>query len=108
LLCVSGACLDAGACESLRELIPLRLFDLVTTAARSLGIGTALVRLIDDDQVPLLLPYPLAHIILLGIVERDDDLGLALPEIQKLLLVVPGVNNLKALAEKPQEYSSCH
>jgi hypothetical protein len=39
----------------------------------------------------VLLPYPLAHIWLLGVVDRADVLGLPLPQVDELLLVVPGV-----------------
>ena len=78
-------------------------FDFVTAAGRSLGVRTALVGLVDDDQVPALLPDALPYFLLLCVVDRRDDLGLALPEIEKLLLVVRGVDDLERLAEEAQQ-----
>lgn len=59
--------------------------------------------LVDDDQVPARLPDALPHAVLLGVVDRGDDLGLALPEVEKLLLVVPGMDDLERLAEEPEK-----
>ena len=55
--------------------------------------------LIDDDQIPVLLPDALADFVLLGVVQRGDDLGAPLPGIDKLLLVNGGKDDVERLAE---------
>src|SRR5215510_2913693 len=90
-------------CQPLSELVAPGLLDLVTPAARALGVGAALVGLVDDHEIPALLPDALPHVFLLGIVKRRDDVRLALPEVQQLLLVVAGMNDLEALAEESQK-----
>ena len=55
--------------QALGELISLRAFDFVLASGRALRVGAALVGFVDDDEVPPLLPYALADIILLGVVD---------------------------------------
>jgi hypothetical protein len=57
------------AASFFREVAPLGLIDLVAAARRALRVGTALVRLINDHEVPTLLPDALPHIILFGVIE---------------------------------------
>ena len=85
------------------ELVPLRALDFVATAHRTLRVGAALVGLVDDDEVPSLLPHPLAHAILFGVVDGRDDLRFPLPQVQELLLIVRGVNDLERLVEEPEQ-----
>src|ERR1039458_3698703 len=82
------------------ELVTLGLIDLITPARRALRVGAALVRFINDDEVPTLLPDALPHIILFGVVEGGDHERFPLPEVDELLLVVAGMNDLKRLAEE--------
>ena len=89
--------------EPLGELVAFRALHLVAAAGRSLRVGAALVGFVDDDEIPALPPDPFPDVVLLGVVDRRDDLGLALPEIQKLLLVVRGVDDLERLAEEAQQ-----
>ena len=86
--------------EPLGELVALRALDIVAAAGRALRVRAALVGLVDDDQVPTLLPDALPHAVLLGVVDRGDDPGLALPEVEKLVLVVPGVQSILGLAAR--------
>src|ERR1039458_6290959 len=82
------------------ELVALGLIDLVTPARRALRVGAALVRFVNDDEVPTLLPDALSYIILFGVVEGGDYKRFPLPEVDELLLVVAGMNDLKRLAEE--------
>jgi len=89
--------------EPLGELVAPSLPDLVLSTARPLGVRAALVSLVDDHEVPSLLPDPLANVVLLGVVQGGDDLRLALPEVEELLLVVARVDDLEALAEEADQ-----
>ena len=59
---------------------------------------------VDDDEIPRLLPHPLANIVLFAVVDGCDYLPLPLPEVQKLLLVVRGVNDLERFVEEAQQF----
>ena len=59
--------------------------------------------LVNDDQIPTLLPDALAHVVLLGVVNRGDDLVGPLPGIGELLLVHRRENDVERLA-KPAEH----
>ena len=89
--------------EPFGELIPLRPLHFVAPAGRPLRVRAALVRLVDDDQVPVLAPDALADAVLLGVVDRGDHLRLALPQVEQLLLVVRGMDYLERLAEETQQ-----
>ena len=65
--------------EPFGELVALRALDLVAAAGGTFGVGAALVGLVDDDEVPMLLPYPLPDVVLLRVVDGGDDLCLPLP-----------------------------
>ena len=65
----------------------------------ALGVGAALVGLVDDDEVPSLLPDPLAHVVLLGVVHRGDDLVAAVPGVDELLLIDGREDDVERLAE---------
>src|ERR1035441_1593912 len=82
------------------ELVALGLIDLVTPARRALCVGAALVRFINDDQIPTLLPDALSYIILFGVVEGGNHQRFPLPEVDELLLVIAGMNDLERLAEE--------
>ena len=86
--------------EAVRSLIALGLLHLIAAAARTFRICAALVSLVDDDEVPSLLPYTFTHVVLLRIVVRADHLRLALQQVQKLLLIVAGMDDLKGLTKK--------
>src|SRR5690606_24911814 len=62
--------------ELLCELVPLRAVHLVAASRSALRVGAAFVSLVDDDEVPALLPDPLSDVVLLGVVYGGDDLGL--------------------------------
>ena len=55
--------------QTLGELITLRAFNFVLASRRALRVGAAFVRFVDDDEVPPLLPYALADIVLFGVVD---------------------------------------
>jgi len=59
--------------------------------------------LVYDEKVPSLLPYPLPHILLLGVVYRGNDLRRALPWIRQLMLIDGGKDDVEWLA-KPAEH----
>src|SRR5258708_5397603 len=82
------------------ELVALGLIDLVTPASRALCVGAAFVRLINDDEVPTLLPDSLSYIILFRVVKGCDHERFPLPEVDELLLVVARMNDLKRLAKE--------
>jgi hypothetical protein len=67
--------------EVFRQLISLCFLYLIGAAGRTLCVRAALVRFVDDDKVPPLIPNPLAHRILLGIVQRSDHLRSTLPRV---------------------------
>src|SRR5262249_17834185 len=75
----------------------------VTTAGGALRVGATLVRLVDDDEVPPLLPDALPHVLLLRVVEGGDHLCGALPRIDELLLVDCGEDDVEWLPEPTQE-----
>ena len=89
--------------EPLRELVSLRSLDLVPPCGRVLRVGAALVSLVEDDEVPPLLPDPFPYVVLLGVVDGRDDLGFPLPKIQELMLVVRRVDDLERLVEKAEQ-----
>ena len=89
--------------KPLRKLVPLGALDLVAPGGGALRVGAALVGFIDDDEVPPLLPDPFPDVVLLGVVDGRDHLGLPLPKIQKLMLVVGGVDDLERLVEKAEQ-----
>ena len=91
-------------CQVLGKLESLGLLDFVAAARVSLGVGAALVGLVDDDQVPLLLPDSLAHFIPLGVVHGRYDLGGPLPRVYELLLVHGREDDLELLAEPPLHF----
>ena len=90
--------------EMFGELVTLGLGDFIAASGRALGVGAALVRLVDDDQIPPLLPDALAHVVLFGIVKRGDDLVGTLPGIRKLLLVHRCENHIERLAEPAKHF----
>ena len=59
---------------------------------------------VDDDEIPPLLPNAFTDIVLLGVVDGCDDLGLPIPEIQKLLLVIRRMDDLKRFVEETQQF----
>src|SRR5271167_4054509 len=73
--------------QFLGELITLGLVNLVSASGGPFGVGTALVGLINNHEVPSLLPNALSYVLLLGVVNRSDHLVAALPGIRQLLLV---------------------
>ena len=68
--------------QALRELVALRAFHFVTAPGGSLGVGAALVGFVNDDEIPSLLPNPLPHRVLLGVVDGRDHLRFALPKVE--------------------------
>ena len=62
------------------------------------------MRFINDDQIPPLLPNALSYIILFSIIKRSDYERFPLPEIDELLLVVSGVNDLERLAKEAHQF----
>jgi hypothetical protein len=58
--------------QLLGELVALGFFGLGIAPRLGLRIGRALVRFVDDDQVPALLPDPLANVVLFGVVKRSE------------------------------------
>ena len=50
-----------------------------------------------------MLPDPFAHALLLGVVDGGNDLRLTLPQVQKLLLVVRGVDDLERFVEEAEQ-----
>lgn len=89
--------------EPLGQLVAPGLLHVVGSAGAALGIGGALVGLVHNHQVPALLPDPLAHVGLLGVVDGADDLRLPLPGVDQLVLVVGGVDDLEGLFEETVE-----
>src|SRR5258708_7499155 len=90
-------------CQALHQLVTARLLNLVASTRRTLGVSAALVRFIHDDEIPALLPNPLAYILLLRVVQRCDYLRCALPGVHELLLVNGGEDNLERFAKPPQQ-----
>src|SRR5437762_1521297 len=90
--------------ESLRELITLRLLGLVAASGRTLCVCAAFVSLIDDDEIPTLLPDALANIVLFGVVQRGNYLRGALPRIHELLLVHGREDDVEWFTEPPQKF----
>ena len=87
------------------EFVALGRVDLGVAADAARGrAGGALVGLVDDDEVPPLLPDTLAHVVLLGVVERGDDLGVSLPGVDELLLVDGGEDDVERLAEPAEQF----
>lgn len=62
--------------QPLGQLVAPGLFDIVGSAGAALGVGRAFVGLVNDNQVPALLPNPFAYFRLLGVVQRGNDLVL--------------------------------
>ncbi len=90
----------ALGCQLRRQFVPLGGDHLrFASGPAAAGSGGALVGLVDDDQVPVLLPDPLADVILLGVVEGGDDLVASLPGVRQLLLVDGREDDVERLAE---------
>jgi len=90
--------------EPFGKLVALGALDFVSAAGGTLRVGAALVRFVDDDEIPRLLPHSRADFVLFGVVDGCDDLPLPLPEVQKLLPVVRGVNDPERLVEEAQQF----
>ena len=90
--------------QPLGDLVSLGLFRFVAAPGTALGVGAALVRLVDDDEIPPLAPDPLAHIVLLGVVERGNDLRGAVPGIDELLLIDGREDDVERLAEPAEQF----
>ena len=90
--------------QPLGQLVALGLLDLVAAPGTALGVGAALVGLVDDDEVPALLPNALADIVLLGVVERGDDLRRALPGVDELLLVDGREDDVERFAKPAEQF----
>ena len=89
--------------QTFGQLVALGLVHIRGAVGTPSRISRAFVGLVQDDHVPALLPHPLAHGVLLGIVQRGDNLVLPLPEVDELLLVVAGVDNLETLTKEAQQ-----
>ena len=93
LVSMMGSCGQENHMIDLRrqprcQVVTLGRVHLRLAALTSRGrVGRALVGLVDDQKVPLLLSDPIAYVILLGVVDRGDDLVGALPWVDQLLLV---------------------
>ena len=85
--------------KTLRQLIAACLLNLLTAARGSLRISAALVGFVYDDQIPPLLPNPLAYIFLFCVIKRRDDLCSSLPGIHELLLINGRKDHLEWFAE---------
>jgi hypothetical protein len=57
------------------------------------------VGLVDNDQIPVLLPDPLADVILLGVVKGGDDLIASFPRVRQLLPVDGREDDVECLTE---------
>src|SRR5262245_36516349 len=90
--------------EMFGELVTLCLLGFVTTPGRAFGVRAALVRFVNDDQIPSLLPDALAHVVLLGVVNRGDDEVFLRPRVDKALLVTRRINRLELLAEPAKHF----
>src|SRR5438552_14130925 len=88
--------------QLLGDLVSLGLFDLVAAPGTALRVRAALVRLVDDDEVPSFAQNALSHIVLFGIVERGDDLPRAVPGVDELLLIDGREDDVERFA-KPAE-----
>src|SRR5437879_1677745 len=82
---------------------PLRSLRSSLSRRSALGVGAALVRLVDDDEVPPLLPDPFPDVLLLGVVDGGDDLGVPLPGVDELLLVDGRKHHRELFAEPTLE-----
>src|SRR5438128_2333573 len=83
------------------KLVPTGLLNLIASTRRTFGVGAALVRFVNDDQVPSLLPHPLADILLFGVIQRRNHLCSTLPWVYELLLVNRRKDDLERFAEPP-------
>ena len=92
---------SASAARRSAKLVATGLLHLVAATGRRLGVGAALVRFVDDDEIPALLPDALADVVLLGVVQRCDDLRRTLPRVDELLLVNRREDDLERFAEPP-------
>jgi hypothetical protein len=93
-----------GVGESFGQLVAFCFFYLVTAFRCALSVGTTLVRLVNDDDVPALLPDPLPHVVLLGIVDGTNHLGVTLPGIHQLLLVDRRKNEVERFPEPAEHF----
>src|SRR5688572_10114727 len=83
-----------------RQLIALGRIDLWTAPrAARLRAGRAFVGLINDDEIPMLLPDALTDIGLFGVVDRSDNVVVATPRIGKLLLIDRSEYDVEGFAE---------
>src|SRR5262249_33802790 len=55
--------------QAFGHLIALGFLRLIAPSSGMFGVGTTFVRLINNDEVPPLVPDALTHVILLGVVE---------------------------------------
>ena len=101
---VSRRTWSACVVSRLGELVTLGLLRLVAARGDVLGVGAALVGLVNDDEVPALLPDALADVVLLGVVNGGDDLVGPLPGIGELLLVHGREDDVERLAEPAQHF----
>src|SRR5688572_4539796 len=89
--------------QPFRKLIAARFLHLVAAPTGSLCVCAAFVRLVNDYEVPTLLPDPLTNIVLLRVVQRCDNLRLSLPRVYELLLIVARMDDLETFTEETQE-----
>ena len=89
--------------EMFDEFVALSALNGIFACGRFLCVGAAFVRFVHDEQIPSLLPDTLAHLVLLGVIHRSNDLVGTLPGIRELLLVNGGENDVERLA-KPTEH----
>ena len=89
--------------QTLGKLVALGLLRLVASAGAALGVGAALMRLVDDDQVPAFAPDAFADVVLLGVVERGDDLRGTVPGVDELVVVHGREEDVERLAEPAEQ-----
>ena len=78
--------------------------DLVAAPGTALRVRAALVRLVDDDEVPSFAQNALSDIVLFGVVERGDDLRRAMPGIDELLLIDGREDDVERFAEPAEQF----
>ena len=89
--------------QFLGDLVALGLLGLVAAPGAALGVGAALVGLVDDHEVPPFAPSPLADPILLGVIEGRDDVRGPVPGVDELLLVDRREDDVEGLAEPAEQ-----
>jgi hypothetical protein len=62
------------------------------------------VCLVDDDEIPSFAQDALADVVLLGVVERSNNLGRAVPGVYELLLIDGREDDVERLAEPAEQF----